>query len=70
MDWVGNLSGTDTYTVTSNNFAPSAYVQGMALRARVVNANTGAATLNYNSLGAKDVVKNGDVALSAAANGL
>lgn len=65
MDWVGNLSGTNTYTASSNNFAPAAYVQGMQVRVRVVNANTGAATFNYNSIGAKDIVKNGDVALSS-----
>ena len=40
-------------------------VAGFTLRFKNTTANTGAVTLNVNGLGAKPIVKNGGVALSA-----
>lgn len=48
--------GTDSYAVTLNP-VPSAYVTGMKVRFKAGTANTGTATLNVNSLGAKTIVK-------------
>lgn len=70
----GTASGTDTYTVTiaapspgytTGISAPSAYSSGQVFRITFTNANTGASTLNVNSIGAKSIVKNGSTALSA-----
>jgi hypothetical protein len=55
-------TGTDTYAAAIS--VPS-YVTGQEYRIRFTNANTGAATLNINGLGAKSIVKNGGTALSA-----
>lgn len=56
-------SGTDTYTI-SEAF-PAAYDSKERFIITFTNANTGAATLNRNGLGAKDIKKPGNVALSA-----
>lgn len=55
-------TGTDTYAAT---VAPAitAYVANQRFYITFTNANTGAATLNINSLGAKSIVKNGSTAL-------
>lgn len=55
-------AGTDTYTAT---IAPAitAYTSTQRFFITFTNANTGAATLNLNGLGAKSLVKNGSVAL-------
>lgn len=60
--WPG--TGTDTITVTP---APAydAYFTGMTILLGVQNSNTGAATLNVNGLGAKDIRDQNDVALTA-----
>lgn len=55
-------SGTDTYTVTMEQ-APTAYYAGLSLNVVFTNANTGAATVNVNSLGAKNITKNGSTAV-------
>lgn len=55
-------SGTDTYTATPSP-AITAYAAGQAFRVIFTNANTGAATINLNSLGAKSIVKNGSSAI-------
>jgi hypothetical protein len=55
-------SGTDTYAVTGGI---TAYAAGFGILALFTNANTGAATLNVNTLGAKAIKKNGTVALAA-----
>jgi len=48
-------SGTDTYTAT---YSPTiAYTDGLKVIIRFTNANTGASTININSLGAKSIVK-------------
>ena len=57
-------AGTDTYTGTLTP-ALTAYAAGQQFSFIVPNANTGAATLNLNSLGAKAITKNGTTALSA-----
>lgn len=62
--WTGTLSGTDTYTGTLSP-AILTYTAGVKYRSLVTNANTGAATVNLNSLGAKSFRKNGATALSA-----
>ena len=46
----------DTYAVTLNP-APSAYVDGMAVAVKINVDNTGASTINVNSLGAKPIKK-------------
>lgn len=56
-------SGTNTYTIT--DAFPAAYNSKERFLVRFTNANTGAATLNRSSLGAKDIKKAGNVALSA-----
>lgn len=60
----GVAGGTDTYTLTTT-VAYTAYASGDILRVTFTNANTGAATMNVNSLGAKDIQYKGS-ALSAA----
>ena len=43
----------------------NAYVDGMRIRFKVGNTNTGASTINVNSLGVKDIKQPGGVALTA-----
>lgn len=61
---LATASGTDTYTATVTP-AFSAYASGQKFNIKFTNANTGAATINLNGLGAKTIVKNGSAALSA-----
>lgn len=49
--------GTDSYAITLTP-APTAYAAGQVFRVKIGTANTGAATLNVNSLGAKTIKKN------------
>ena len=51
-----NATGNDTYVLT---FSPSlgSYNTGLIINLAIDTANTGAATLNINSLGAKDIKK-------------
>lgn len=51
-------SGTDTYTSTITGVV--AYTDGDAYLVRFTNGNTTGATLNINSLGAKDLYRNND----------
>ena len=62
----GTASGTDTYVLTLPWSGP-AYVTGMKLDVTFTNANTGAATLNVNGVGAKDLKDGDGTALSAEA---
>lgn len=68
-DWYINTpapqNGTYSATLTP---APTAYYAGMRVFLNVTTTNTGAATLNLNSLGAKDIQKGtaGTTALSAS----
>lgn len=57
-------SGTDTYTGTLSP-AITALTSGQRFFIMFTNANTGAATLNLNSLGAAALKKNGTAALAA-----
>ncbi|MEE9222975.1 MAG: hypothetical protein V3V40_05920 [Nitrosomonadaceae bacterium] len=62
-------AGSDFYTATGTNtyvlstvgsfLAPVAYFDGMRVRAVIGNANTGASTVNVDSLGAKNVFNSG-----------
>lgn len=57
-------SDTDTYAATVTP-AITAYAAGQAFLIQFTNANTGAATLNLNSLGAKALRKNSSTALAS-----
>ncbi len=61
---IGSVSGTDTIT---GSLTPSlaAYAAGQMFYFVAAGDNTGAVTLNINSLGAKNVTKNGTTALAA-----
>lgn len=61
---VGSVAGTNTVTGTLSP-APSAYAAGQLFLWMPANANTGALTVNWNSLGAKSVVKGNGTALAA-----
>ena len=51
----GSTSGTDTYTTTISSI--SAYIEGMVLYVKFGIVNTGASTLNVNSIGAVSIKK-------------
>lgn len=59
---LGSVAGTNTITASASP-APSAYASGQVFRLVPANTNTGATTLNLNSLGAKNIYLN-NVALS------
>ncbi len=61
---IGSVSGTDTIT-GSLTPALTAYAAGQMFYFVAAGDNTGAVTLNINSLGAKNVTKNGSTALVA-----
>lgn len=61
---IGSISGADTITGTLSP-ALTAYAAGQAFRFVSVGSNTGAVTLNINSLGAKSITKLGTTALAA-----
>lgn len=54
---------TDAYAITLSP-APSAYTAGMVINFKANTANTGNATLNVNSLGAKNILKLHDQTLA------
>jgi len=58
------VSGTDTITATCAP-AITAYAAGQSFKFTAAGANTGAVTLNINSLGAKAVTKEGTTPLAA-----
>ena len=53
-DYQADAGGTDTYAITCTP-APTAYATGMEFTFKANTANTGVATLNVNSLGAKSI---------------
>ncbi|MFZ2905321.1 MAG: right-handed parallel beta-helix repeat-containing protein [Cyclobacteriaceae bacterium] len=59
-----STSGTDTYTATLSP-AITAYANGQRVYLKFTNANTGAATINLNGLGAKTIKKSGGTDLAA-----
>ncbi len=54
----------NTYTITLSP-AVTAYAQGQIFHFKAANANTGASTLNVNSVGAKTIVKDVNTALAS-----
>lgn len=58
-------TGSANALACSPTNAYGAYTTGTALRVKVANANTGATTINVNSLGTKNVTKNGTTALAS-----
>ncbi len=60
--YAATSSGNDTYAITAVP-APAAYVNGMEFEVKLDVANTGAATLNVNSLGAIALVRGISTAL-------
>jgi len=54
--YAADAGSTDAYAITLSP-APSAYAAGQTFRFKANTINTGAATLNVNSLGAKTIVK-------------
>lgn len=56
MFYAKSLSGTNTLAGTMSP-APSAYTTGMVVLADIINNNTGSATINLNTLGAKTIKK-------------
>ena len=61
---IATVTGTDTLAGTLTP-APTAYAAGNLFSFVAVNTNTGAATINLNSLGAKSITKLGSTALAA-----
>lgn len=61
---LSSVSGTDTITANAA-ITPSSYADGQMFSFIAAGANTGAATLNVSSLGAKSITKNGTTALAA-----
>lgn len=64
MEYLSSVAGTDTITATATP-TPAAYAAGQTFRFVPANNNTGAATINISSLGAKSITKNGTTALAA-----
>jgi hypothetical protein len=64
LDVVVTASGTNTYTATPSP-ALASYVTGQRYLVTFTNGNTGASTLNLNSLGARSIVTGGSTALSS-----
>lgn len=61
---LGSVTGTDTITATASPTL-TAYAAGQTFRFVSAGANTGAVTLNVDTLGAKSVTKLGTTALAA-----
>lgn len=64
LQYLSSVSGADTITASSS-ITPAAYAAGQTFRFISAGANTGAATLNVSSLGAKSIKKQGTNALAA-----
>ena len=64
LSTLSSVSGADTITATAP-LSMTAYVAGQEFSFVSAGANTGAVTLNINSIGAKDVTKRGTTALDA-----
>ena len=56
VNYAADAQASDTYVITLSP-APAAYTTGMHVTFKAATANTGAASLNVNSLGAKTIVK-------------
>ena len=64
LTYLTSVSGTDTITAIAPA-SMNAYATGQTFRFVASGANTGATTLNINSIGAKSITKNGTTALAA-----
>jgi hypothetical protein len=64
ITYLTSVSGTDTITAVGA-VGMIAYATGQKFTFIAAGANTGVATLNINSIGAKSITKNGATALSA-----
>lgn len=62
-NYASDVGSTDAYAITLDP-APVAYFTGQVVRFKANTANTGAATLNVNALGAKPLKKSKDVDLA------
>lgn len=62
--WVGTATGTDTILLTATD-VPTSYINGQRFRFIAAANNTGAVTVNVNSIGARDLVRAGGIALAA-----
>lgn len=62
--YAADSGAADAYVVTLSP-APSQYLAGMVVIMKATNANTGASTINVNSLGLKNITKDGATALTA-----
>src|SRR5215210_822312 len=54
--YAADAGASDTYAITVSP-VPSSYIAGMVFRFKANTVNTGAATLNVNSLGAKSILR-------------
>ena len=61
--YAADAGASDTYVITLAP-APAAYATGQVFHFKANTVNTGAATLNVNSLGAKTIVKHNDQTLA------
>lgn len=64
ITYLTSVAGTDVITATAA-VGMAAYATGQRFTFIAAGANTGAATININSIGAKAITKNGATALSA-----
>lgn len=64
FDWLTGVAGINTITATGP-IGMAAYAAGQCFRFVAAGANTGAVTLNINSIGAKSITKYGATALAA-----
>ncbi len=62
--YAASSTAANTYTATLTP-VPTSYVTGMRASIKFTNHNTGAATINLNSLGAKSIVTSSGAALTA-----
>lgn len=65
IDCPDTSASANTITCVTTTTYPLAYAAGQSVIVKVANANTGATTININSLGAKNVTKNGGTALAS-----
>lgn len=65
INYAVSSSSPNTYTAALT-YAPTAYFSGQVVHVKFTNANTGAATININSLGARSLVRLDGTALKAA----
>jgi hypothetical protein len=64
-EWGTTASGTDTYTATVSDSGIDAYTANQIFVVKFTNGNTGAATFNYNGLGALPIHKVNNTELSS-----